>query len=176
MSLDQRKSASHELLDLSASFDTVDHGLLVNHLSSRLGIDPLEWIHSYLTNRIQFVSGEDYKSGCLNLASGIPQRSVLGSIFFTIYTQPLGDIIHQHNMQFHFYANDTQLYLTFDGTNIESEKSAPSQIERCIIEIKDWMHHNKIKLNGDKTEFLHFYPLERNSTTASIPTITVEKT
>ncbi len=46
MSLDQKKSVFPVLLDLSAAFDTVDHGLLINRLSSRLGIRgiPLEWI------------------------------------------------------------------------------------------------------------------------------------
>ncbi len=78
---------------------------------------------------------------------GVPHGSVLGLIFFTIYTQPLGDIVRQLNMKFYLYADDTQLYLTIDGTNVESKQSDLSQIARCILEIKDWMHHKKLILN-----------------------------
>ena len=110
--------------------------------------------------------------------SEFDQRSVpgvrfLGLIFFTIYTQPLGDIVHQHNMHFHLYANDTQLYMTFDSNLDESKQSALSCTQSCINEIKDWMHYNKLKLKGDKTEFPHFHPTTRNNSTASIPTIII---
>ena len=121
-----RGNQSLTLLDLLAAFDTVDHGLLINRLSSKLGFGgiPLEWICSYLTNRTQFVSVGDSKSESLNLVRGVPRGCVLGPIFFSIYTQPIGDIIHCHNMQFHLHANDTQLFLTFDGTLDESKQSA----------------------------------------------------
>ncbi len=77
----------------------MDHGLLINRLSSRLSFGgiPIEKICSYLTNRTQFVSVGDSKSESLNLTRGVPQGSVLGPIFITIYTQPPGDILHQHN-------------------------------------------------------------------------------
>ena len=88
MSLDQRKSDFLVLLDLSAAFDTVDHQMLLDRLATRIGLGGvvLDWARSYLLSRTQFVSILDARSESQVLSSGVPQGSVLGPIFFTIYT------------------------------------------------------------------------------------------
>ena len=78
------------LLDLSAAFDTIDHVILSQRLSSTFGCTGtvLGWFESYLSNRTQSVFVNDIQSAPSNLKYGVPQGSVLGPILFTMYTQP----------------------------------------------------------------------------------------
>ena len=57
-------------------------------------------------------------------------------------------------MGYHFYADDSQLYLSFDSRGGDAEALAVSQVEACAREIDNWMCCNKLKLNGDKSELL----------------------
>jgi hypothetical protein len=73
---------------------------------------------------------------------------------FTVYVQPLGDIIRRHGVQFQGYADDTQPYLRFSLQDPHGLQNAIHVLERCIEDIRKWMLENKLKLNNDKTEFL----------------------
>ncbi len=54
-----------------------------------------------------------------------------------------------------------QLYMSFDTDSPCSSVTAQTNMQLCIAEIQSWMLHNKLKLNGDKTKFLHFWPDQR---------------
>ena len=56
-----------------------------------------------------------------------------------------------HDMSYHMYADDTQLYLSIEPNNINV---LVESIEACIKDVKDWMYINKLKLNQDKTEII----------------------
>ena len=79
------------LLDLSAAFDTGNHSLLLSRLENSFGITVtvLQWFHSYLSRRSQFVEIYDTKSAVRDLTGGVPQVPFL----YLLYTAPLAEII-----------------------------------------------------------------------------------
>ena len=60
-------------------------------------------------------------------------------------------------MQFHFYANDTQLYISFSTNNDMESTNSITKIEDCLSDIDKWMSINRLKLNKDKTERLYLF-------------------
>ena len=156
LAMDQRRVTLLVLLDLSAAFDTVDVSLLLKRLETDFGIcgKVLSWLSTYLIGRKQCVLINNIKSGVASVPCGVPQGSVLGPLLFSLYTSPLCSIINEFGLSFHLYADDTQLYVTFDPDNVQSVTSAYKRMSECIRKVKDWMYRNKLKLNSDKTEFM----------------------
>ena len=115
----------------------------------------LNWVSPYLSSRHQHVSLAGSRSSALELKRGIPQGSVLGPVLFSIYTLP-GD--RKYGMGLHLYADNTQLYLCFESSVPSTRSADILQLESCITKIRAWMLANRLKLNGDKTEFLQFLP------------------
>ena len=155
LEIDNQKCVAMLLLDMSAAFDTVDHDLLLERMEKRYGVkgNVLKWFRSYLQDRKQFVIIDGNKSKTKELRYGVPQGSVLGPILYLLYTSPIGDIIRRHGLNYHLYADDTQLYLPFKPNPAE-QPSSIAKIEACVSEIDSWMVCNKLKLNREKTELL----------------------
>ena len=155
LALDQRKEAVLVLLDFSAAFDTIDHDHLCHRLTSRYGIGGIvrQWFSSYLLNRTQSVLISNVNSDSHNLWCGVPQGSVAGPLEFILFSAPLQDVISAHGVSCMCYADDTQLYLTFDPAD---SATAVSKIEACIHDVKSWAVQNKLVLNDSKTEIIYF--------------------
>ncbi len=145
------------LLNLSASFDTVDHNILLYRLEEFFGISgsALACFRSYLSDRHQFEAVNEKVSYRSQVQYGVPQGSVLGPLLFTLYMLPLGNINRKHRVIFHCYADDTQLYIySWPGETHQFEK-----LMECIVDIKKWMTSNFLLLNCEKkTEVLIIGP------------------
>ena len=69
----------------------------------------------------------------------------------------MADILRFHEMPFHFYADDTQLYISFSTNNDTELTNSITKIEECLSDIDKWMSINRLKLNKDKTELLYLF-------------------
>ena len=138
------------LLDLSAAFDTIDHDLLIKDLEeSGIKGKALLLLISYIKKRFQKVSLEDSTSKNSELLYGVPQGSVLGPVLFSLYSSKLAKIMSAHGVQYHLYADDTQIYMPISDVLSSKEK-----ITSIMSDIKLWMHERKLKLNEGKTEVI----------------------
>ncbi len=144
------------LLDLSATFDTIDHKIILNRLENFVYISgsALAWFKSYLSDCYQFVAVNEEISYRSHVQYGVPQGSVLGPLIFTLYMLPLGNIIRKHRVSFHCYADDTQLYISsWPGETHQIEK-----LMECIADIKKWMTSNLLQLHFVKKGVLIIGP------------------
>lgn len=97
------------LFDFVKAFDRVHHRTLLDKLLA-IGItgNLWRWISSFLTNRRMLVSVSGSLSSDVNIASGVPQGSVLGPLLFIIFVNHICSSLTCNYMMF---ADDLKLYL-----------------------------------------------------------------
>ena len=132
---------------MSKAFDTLNSDILLNKLKY-YGVrgTSLALIKSYLTNRYQYVQFENSDSELMEIVTGIPEGSILGPCFFSVF---INDLVNSSNkFQFLMYADDTTIYFSLDkfpGENIEI--AVNSELEK----VNTWLKLNKLSINVNKT-------------------------
>ena len=112
------------LLDLSAAFNTVDHDKLKHHLEQEFGVTDgaLQWLNSYLQNRQQAILVRGVESSERTLAYGASTGiCAWATIIRKDYITQLASLIQSFDINFHGYADDTQLYAAFEPTVTEDK-------------------------------------------------------
>ena len=71
----------------------------------------------------------------------------------TLYRNPGLNI--KHNLLYHSYADDTQIYLQYDN-NDDAIKETIHRFEKCVEDVCAWMKNNSLKIDEDKTAFIIF--------------------
>ena len=143
------------LLDVSAAFDTVDHDILLERLSTSFGVTGQvhEWIRSFLTSRSHSVRLGNSSSLSSPIRYGVPQGSILGPLLYIIYTADVERIVKSFGLAVQLYADDTQLY----GNSLPIAAGDLSvQVLAAISAVESWMSSNRLRLNADKTQFIWF--------------------
>ena len=149
-------------LDLSAAFDTIDIGKMLQILEQELGISEtaLKWFESFLTGRTQRVKIKGEYSESLDVPFGAPQGSVLGPKLFNgnVRSQPL--VFNECKFNSSSFADDSngrkRFALSFQFNVLKNE------VPRCINEVVKWSFAHFMKINPDKTEMILFRPPSLN--------------
>ena len=58
-------------------------------------------------------------------------------------------------MSHQLYADDIQIYVTFNVDDNIDRKIALTKMEKCIAEIRAWMVIHRLKVNDEKTEYVY---------------------
>ena len=72
-----------------------------------------------------------------------------------MYAYSLCTIINEHNLHYHSYADDTQIYIQY-ANNENAITDVIVRLENCIKDISSWMMHNSLQINENKTDFIIF--------------------
>ena len=110
----------------------------------------LQLCKSYLTDRSQFVMYNGAKSDLKSVKCGVPQGSVLGSLFFIAY---MNDIFNASQLLYNIlYADDTCIYLS--GKDLHSLIcTMNTEVNRIVV----WLKSSKLTLNTSKTFYMVFH-------------------
>ena len=84
---------------------------------------------------------------------GVPRGSVLGPVLFVLYTTPLSDIIANHSVNHHLFADGTQLQKSTPPNDVQS---LTHDLQSFTDDIKAWMCNKQLKSNDDKTKAILF--------------------
>ena len=154
------------MIDQSAAFDCVDHSLLLSKLKL-YGWDDnaLAWSKTYLENRRQSCSVESFLSESLPVLYGVPQGSILGPLYYCIFTNDFPESIHHQDCPCKtvdnfsmecrecgstvVYADDSTFTVTGSDPDLLSSKLS----EKFTV-MADYLTANKLKVNNDKTHLM----------------------
>ena len=136
-------------LDFEKAFDKVDHGVLLHKLRD-LGITGTlgKWIHSFLTNRTQFVAVKGAVSQALEVVNGVPQGSVLGLLLFLVHIADINSsVVHSTVRSF---ADDTRIQCEITDVN------STVNLQDDLNVIYTWAEENNMSFNDTKFELIRY--------------------
>ena len=74
---------------------------------------------------------------------------MLGPLFFTLYTTPLG-AISSFDINHNIYAFDIEMYMSLSVSNA---KEYLEKLEHCLMGVSAWMTGSKLNVNPVKTNY-----------------------
>ena len=146
------------ILDLLATFDTVDHDLLLEVLRNKFGIDgnTLKCYNDYFKPRKFKVNINKACSTEKAMQFSVPQGSVQAAFLFIAYSSKFHEVIT--DLTLNSFTDDHSLRKSFSPHQTKDEDNTITTIEKSMLEVKSWMDVGCLKLNQSKTEFICFGP------------------
>lgn len=141
--LDSGSQVDVAYTDFQKAFDKIDHLILIKKLHNfGLSDNLITFFASYLENRQQYVSRNNFKSKTYSANSGIPQGSNLGPLLFNIFINDVTEKIAYSKII--LYADDLKLFKQIDSV----QDVADFQCD--LSTLQNWSQENKLKFNLSK--------------------------
>ena len=80
------------------------------------------------------------------------------SLSFNMHTVPLDELIKLLSVDHEGFADDSNIYKSFDLRDKVATLNAFTQVENCLADVESWMSDNMLKLNCSKTVVVLFKP------------------
>ena len=151
-SIDSKENIDIIYTDHEKAFDNVDHGILLTKLFN-LGVRGkiIKLLQSYLIGRTQRVRTNSNFSESVKVTSGVPQGTLLASLFFVIYLNDLPEtcravvpLLCADDAKF-ISVNKSRLICQMDLTRVmkwSEQHKLPLNVEKCShISMSNSMHH-----------------------------------
>jgi len=147
--LEQRTQVDTIYTDFSKAFDTVNHSILINKLSSYgVGGPLLSWLSSFITNRYQLIRFNNFVSRYIEVPSGVPQGSHLGPLLFNIFINDISIVLKYSKLL--LYADDLKIFRRI-GTAADAHC-----LQQDLDSLHSWSITNKLNFNISKCHVVHF--------------------
>ena len=101
----------------------------------------LQLIESFLSNRFQQVALNGQSSSWAPVCDGVPQGSILGTLFFLIY---INDLSKDISSTVKLFADDTTIFSVVDDVNV-----SVMQLNNDLLKISKWAYQWKMSFNPD---------------------------
>ena len=136
-------------LDLRKAFDIIDHKILLrklDHMGFRGCIS--QYLHSYITYRMQYVQVRDLRSNEYLISKGVPQGSVLGPVLFCLF---INDIVKAVDPDVVLFADDAAFFVKAPTLQILYDR-----ICKLFSDLNIYLERNKLVPNLTKSKLMYF--------------------
>lgn len=103
----------------------------------------LKWIESYLAEQMKCVQINGELSSPRDCTMGVPQGSILGPLFFSLYINDLPSVCQGVDIQ--MYTDDTVFY-----THGKNADEVASKLTASLVKVAEWLKHSCLTLNVEK--------------------------